>query len=205
MAMPHEPNGEWSAPEPDVNSSPRPPRRAVSWSRPTRWAVGSLAAVGLTAGLAVGGAALAHAGAGVPAPSVAAVSATPSPTATPRDEREHGPGHWFGHMAGALHGQLVVPKSGGGYETVDVQRGEVTSVSDDALTVRSKDGFTKTYVVNADTLVNGGRDGIGSVAKSDEVAVAASGGGAKPTAVRVVDLTALDDAHERWGFWKWRD
>ena len=30
---------------------------------------------------------------------------------------------------GALHGEFVVPKQGGGYQTLVVQRGKVTSVS----------------------------------------------------------------------------
>jgi hypothetical protein len=166
-----------------------------------------MAVAGLTAGIALGGAALADTGtgAGAPVTTVAAPSPSPSTKSDLPDWWKAG-GPWFGHLGGgALHGQLVVPKSGGGYETVDVQRGTVTAVSGDALTVRSEDGFSKSYAVNADTLVNGGRDGIGSVKNSAEVSVVARGGGAKPTALRVIDLTTVKNAHERWGFWNWRD
>ena len=50
-----------------------------------------------------------------------------------------------------LHGTFVVPKEGGGYQTMQMQHGIVTAVSATSISVKSEDGFTATYVVNADT------------------------------------------------------
>jgi hypothetical protein len=48
-----------------------------------------------------------------------------------------------------LHGQVTIQKPGGGYETLDVQRGTVTAVSATSLTVKSTDGYTTTYAVTS--------------------------------------------------------
>ncbi len=198
MTMPQEPDGWSSTPEPGASPSQAPPPRVLPWSRRTRVVVGSLAAAGIAAGLAVGGAAVADASSDRPV--VVPVADSPSATPAPVPPGGKAFGRWFGGPAGALHGQFVVPKESGGYETLDMQRGKVTSVSQDALTLRSDDGYTKSYVIGADTLVNGGRDGIGSVKNSDEVVVVASGGGDKPAAASVTDVTTRQAAHERWGF-----
>jgi len=80
------------------------------------------------------------------------VAASPSPPPSPSGQQPAGRQAWhrFGHpgpgfgpgrfgpvggfgsvggLFGALHGQIVVPKAGGGYQTVDIQRGQVTAVS----------------------------------------------------------------------------
>jgi hypothetical protein len=205
MNAPQTPDGWSSGSEPDVNESSNLPDGVPPRSRRTRWVVGSLSAAALAAGLVVAGATLAGADSGNPlATATAAAEATPSPKPdVPAAPEVKGFGHGIGGsgLMGALHGQFVVPKSGGGYETVDVQRGKVTAVSKDSLTVASDDGYTKTYTVTADTLVNGGRDGIASIKNSDTVAVLA-GDGATPTALHVTDLTTVQGAHERWGFGK---
>ena len=62
-------------------------------------------------------------------------------------------GGWAGHgraglgmgLGMGIHGSFVVPKQGGGYQTVDTQVGTVTGVSSTSITVRSVDGFTQTY------------------------------------------------------------
>lgn len=59
---------------------------------------------------------------------------------------------------GPLHGELTMPGAKGKYETVEVQRGTVTKIADGQLTVRSDDGFTKTYAVPA-TLLHGIKTG----------------------------------------------
>ncbi|MGK5519116.1 hypothetical protein ACSNN9_07120 [Micromonospora sp. URMC 107] len=46
---------------------------------------------------------------------------------------------------GALHGEAVVRTKDGGTRTVAVQRGEVTAVDGDSMTVKSADGFTMTW------------------------------------------------------------
>ncbi|WDZ85888.1 hypothetical protein [Micromonospora cathayae] len=45
----------------------------------------------------------------------------------------------------ALHGEAVVQTKDGGTKTVVVQRGEVTAVDGDSMTVKSTDGFTLTW------------------------------------------------------------
>ena len=64
---------------------------------------------------------------------------TPSPSVSPstpgQQQKPDGPGKGgfgprgeFG-LGGALHGEFVVPKDGGGYQTIATQRGSVTAVS----------------------------------------------------------------------------
>lgn len=96
----------------------------------------------------------------------------------------------FGPL-GAIHGQFVTPKPGGGYRTIDTQRGTVTSVSTSSLTVRSSDGYTKTYQVTGSTIVDARRAGIGSVNNGQTVSVLATVHGSSATARQIVDLTVL--------------
>jgi hypothetical protein len=101
-------------------------------------------------------------------------------------------------LGGAIHGSAVTPKQGGGYQTVDAQRGTVTEVSSTSITVTSVDGFTKTYVVTADTLVNAKRDGIASVKKGDTVAVVAVEAAGAANAVQVIDRTQITSGWQQW-------
>src|ERR1700730_6716369 len=89
-----------------------------------------------------------------------AATPSPSPSASQPGHSPYGPrfpggrafGGGFGLGAfGALHGEFVVPRSGGGYQTDDMQRGSVTAVSTSSITVKSADGFTKTYQVTSST------------------------------------------------------
>lgn len=102
-------------------------------------------------------------------------------------------------MGRAIHGSFVTPKQGGGYQTVDTQRGIVTGVSSTAITVKSVDGFTATYAVDATTMVNAQRDGIASVTVGDEVGVTAIESGSTKQAVQIVDRTQLGDMHDKVG------
>jgi hypothetical protein len=130
--------------------------------------------------------------------NAAAAPAQAAPGASTADDH---PGWWGGPWNGPwaggwgtrnpLHGEVVVAKDGGGTETILFQRGEVTDVRDTAVTVRSDDGVTTTFTVNADTKVNGGRDKIGSVAKTEQVIVTAPKSGDHPTATTLIDLTDL--------------
>lgn len=97
-----------------------------------------------------------------------------------------------------IHGSFVVPKQGGGYQTVDTQVGTVTGVSSTSITLKSADGFTQSYTVDATTMVNAQRDGIASVKTGDEVGVLAVENGGTRTAVRVVDRTQLRDARQKY-------
>lgn len=94
----------------------------------------------------------------------------------------------------ALHGTLVVPK-GTGTQTVDVQRGTVTAASATSLTVTSTDGFTRTYLLDAKTVVDAGRDTASAIRKGDEVGVVASAG----RAMHVRDRTRLKASRKAWG------
>jgi hypothetical protein len=101
-------------------------------------------------------------------------------------------------MRGAVHGEFVVP-DGTGWRTVTVQRGVVMAVSSTSLTVKSKDGYTRTYVLTAKTLVNAGRDGIATVKKGEEVGVAATVKSGRATADDVRDLTQIKAQRKDFG------
>jgi hypothetical protein len=94
-----------------------------------------------------------------------------------------------GLMVGALHGEFVTEKPDGGYQTLAVQRGEVAAVSDTSITVKSEDGYSRTYVIDDETLVNSHREGIGSVDEGETVHVAAVVSDDTATALRVVDVS----------------
>lgn len=134
--------------------------------------------------------------------SLSASTSSPAPQAppagcvrvtTPRRSgtlcRRHRLGR-FG-LGGTLHGTLVLPKQGGGTVTAEIQNGKVTSVSQSSITLKSTDGFTKTYTVTASTIVDAQREGIGSVKVGDQVWVAATVSGGTVTAVRVLDISQL--------------
>ncbi|TDU84400.1 hypothetical protein EV138_6871 [Kribbella voronezhensis] len=162
-----------------------------------RWRVaGTVAAVAVTT--AAGGVAWATTGADpTPSPSTSpSAPAVPDPGKGPGGMGRHGE---FG-MMGALHGEFVVEKQGGGYQTVATQRGEVTAVSKDSITVKSADGYSRTYTLTADTLVNAARDGIDSVKTGNQVSVRAIVADGKATAASVDDGTVRDAAGQKWGF-----
>jgi hypothetical protein len=185
-------------------------------SRPI--AVAGVAIAALAGGAGIGYAAT-HSYASSGAPDSAAVAAAAAPTPSPSTAPGplyRGAGGWrgfaggmpgarfgFGGIAGAggvVHGQLTVPKSGGGYQTEDVQQGTVTAVSSGSITVKSADGFTATYVVSSNTLVDAKAAGIGSVKKGDTVFVAATVSGSTATAVNVLDETAIKAGRAAFGF-----
>jgi hypothetical protein len=98
--------------------------------------------------------------------------------------------HGFkGMLGGGIHGEFVTPKEGGGYQTVASQYGEVTAVSSDSLTVKSEDGFSRTYALGSDTRVNAGREGVDAIKTGDSVSVIATVDGSTATAVMVIDMT----------------
>jgi hypothetical protein len=129
----------------------------------------------------------------------AAGAQTPSPSPSAHGKHFKGFGRGFGHghgFGGGIHGEFVIPKPGGGYQTVLTQIGTVQSVSGSSITVKSEDGFTHTYSVSNDTLVAAGDNGIADVAKGDTVRVLAVGSAAK----QVVDVTKVQSLRQRyWG------
>ncbi|HXZ76511.1 MAG TPA: hypothetical protein VEH31_37355 [Streptosporangiaceae bacterium] len=141
---------------------------------------------------------------GSPASGAAAASpaggtaASPSPSARPASPHQGRPGGFgfaFGGPFGAVHGQFVVPRSGGGYQTIDTQRGAVTAVSATSITVKSADGFVKTYQVVSSTNVDARRNGISTVRTGHQVAVTATDSGSTATAVSILDLNLLPAMH----------
>lgn len=161
--------------------------------------IGAAAAVGL--GLALG--AFGISSAASPSPSPGSGGAQPQ-------YAQPGPGRMGGHgrgmmrpggpgrmgdelgLRGAVRGDIVVPNGKGGYQTVRVQRGTVTGTTADSITVLSADKHSETYVVPSSALVNAARDGLGSIAVGDKVAVRALVVGDTATATHIRDLTKLE-------------
>jgi hypothetical protein len=183
--------------------------------RPLILAGVAVAALGSGAGIAFA----ATSGGATAAASATSVAASPSPSPSgphgparffgPGHRKFNGPGFFggpggglggpvaFGGLLGgpgifgAVHGQIVIPKPGGGYQTVDIQRGTVTAVSSTSITLKSADGFTKTYTVTSSTLVDAQRSGIGSIKVGNEASVVATQNGSVATASSITDLTLL--------------
>ncbi|XVV06260.1 hypothetical protein ACQPW3_13075 [Actinosynnema sp. CA-248983] len=55
----------------------------------------------------------------------------------------------------------------------EFQTGEITAVTDDSMTVKSEDGFSKTYKLDDNTQVSGEKGDTGSLAAGDKVMVVA--------------------------------
>ena len=91
---------------------------------------------------------------------------------TTSQESRQGPGpggHGPNKLGQMVHGESVVEMEDGTYVTQRMQVGDVTSVSETSLTVRSEDGFTETYVVGDETTlvrdqVTGTAASVGDVA-----------------------------------------
>jgi hypothetical protein len=110
-----------------------------------------------------------------------------------------GPG-LAGEGGGALHGQFVIAKPGGGYQTVDIQNGKVTAVSATSITLRSSDGYSHTYAITSSTLVDAQRNGISSVKAGHQVSLTATVSGSTATAMGVLDRTLLQQGRQAFGF-----
>ncbi|WP_157247104.1 hypothetical protein [Nonomuraea typhae] len=124
-----------------------------------------------------------------PAPGETTITATVTPTPTtpaepPRRERLR--------AFGGIRSEVVVPKEGGGYQTVATHTGEVTAAAAGSITVKSEDGFSRTYAVADDTRVNAGPQGVAGIKTGDTVHVTAvldGEDGEKGTAQQITDLT----------------
>jgi hypothetical protein len=170
--------------------------RGTDRGRRLAWRVGVGAAVVGVASLGAIGIAAATSATPEATSSAATTSGHPGPWGGP------GGGHWggpWGGFGGALgdldvddfsHATVVLAKDGGGAETVEVQKGAVTSVDSGSIALTSADGYAKTYTVTKDTKVNGD-DGIASVAKDEQVVVIAKQGGDKPAVTAIVDISDL--------------
>lgn len=96
-----------------------------------------------------GAVALALTGAGA-AIAWSATSSPPTPSAAAPDT---GSAKDKAAHARPLHSESVVKDADGTYRTVLAQRGTVDAVTSTAITVRSEDGFTRTYALTADTRI----------------------------------------------------
>jgi hypothetical protein len=80
------------------------------------------------------------------APSAVSPSPSPSPSPPGRPDKAQG-------KARELHSESVVKKADGSFEKRVTQIGTVESVSDNAITVKSEDGFSQEYAISADTRI----------------------------------------------------
>jgi hypothetical protein len=195
-----------AAPDMLVFPEPRPPRRVRR-----RTLLAGLATVAVLAATATGVALASDTPTPSPSGSATARPSPDRPGAPDGTHRQGAPGKrggfglrggGLGGLAGpmgALHGEFVVPKQGGGYQTLVVQHGTVGSVSTSTVTVKSADGYSATYAVSADTLVNAARDGIGSVKKGDDVSLVAAQKSGNDSVLQIVDLTQFKGLRDRLG------
>ena len=214
---PHD-GGFQAGEDPDllVMGVPEPPGRRRRRAAPLA-GVAALALVG-GAGVAYAATHTAPAKAAVTAAVSSSPTASPSPSASkpavgpagaPVGHRGRFGGFAFGGFpfggfgmgsGGLVHGQFTEPKSGGGYQTVDVQNGTVSAVSASSVTVKSADGFTATYAVTSSTVVDAKAAGIGSVKKGDTIFVTATVSGGAATAANITDVTAVKAGRASFGF-----
>lgn len=92
-------------------------------------------------------------------------------------------------QGGVLHGEFVTPNGDDGYVTHLMQTGTITSIGDSNLGVKSDDGYTRDYVLNSDTVVNGARgwtaESKGGLATGQKVTVMATKSGDDATAMMI--------------------
>jgi predicted secreted protein len=158
------------------------------------WRSSIVAGVAAAAMAGGAGVAVAVGSSGTPAnAATAAVTQVQSPV--PTHPGMGGMGHWMP----VLHGQAVLSKPGGGYQTVAFQRGTVTAVSTGSITVKSTDGFTQTYTINGSTVVGAHRGGISSVKDGNTASVLATVSGKTFTAARIIDWTLVQHSHMMLG------
>jgi hypothetical protein len=92
-------------------------------------------------------------------------------------------------VANALHGDFVVANGSNGYTTERLQTGTVTAISANDVTVKSKDGYTQSYILDTSTSVDRGSDTISKVVKGNTVTVVATLAGQQATATTIEDST----------------
>lgn len=148
----------------------------------------------LTAGIATlaltGGVGVSLASADTPSPTP---SASPSTSAAPKADKkvDKADQKRKSLQARALHGEATV---GGAKKqrVVDFQRGTVDKVSATSITIKSADGFTATYVVDANTKVRKDKEPakIADVRAADRVRIVATKDGSTATAKSIGDRGA---------------
>lgn len=86
---------------------------------------------------------------------------------------------------GGPGGQVFVGGPMGDLDRGEFQTGEVTELTDDSITAKSEDGYTRTYVIDDETEL--GSD----IAKGDEVTIIATTEGSTTTAESVLEMGAM--------------
>lgn len=167
----------------------------------------AVAAVALLAGAGVAGLATSGGSPATTADSASSQSSpapSVSPSAPPGNPAARSPGRRGGFFGGGIgggfsgapvHGTLVVPASGGGYQTEDIQRGKVTAISRSSLTVVSADNYTKTYQVSGSTSVFPGDGSLSTVKVGDQVSLTATVHGSTAAVASIVDLSRLGNGY----------
>ena len=114
-----------------------------------------------------------------------AADSTPTPSSPAPAAQQHKARGLVGRVE---HGQITV-RTKTGDQVLDIQRGQVTSVSATSVTVRSTDGFTATYAVSGTSTVRVQKktSTIADVHTGDQVAVAALHTGNTDTIRRIAD------------------
>lgn len=153
-------------------------------------------AAGLVGGVVLAG--FAQATAQTPTPTPSESGGTTTQQAPKNGPGPGGRGHHGGPGGMGIHGEFVTAAPGGGYQTIATQRGEVTAVSATSVTVKSEDGYSRTYVVDDNTSVNAGNEGIGDVKTGDDVHVLAIVANGKANAVELRDATETGRIRDRW-------
>ncbi|VXC63125.1 conserved exported hypothetical protein [Arthrobacter sp. 9AX] len=138
--------------------------------------------------------ALALTGTGVAVAWAASDSGSPSPSAS---QSQSAPGQDNGRDKNKdkakpdksqrpqhLHSESVVKKADGTFQTILEQHGTVEAVSDSSITVKSEDGYSQAYTVNAETKV---RPSIADIATGDAVRISGVKNGDQATAERIVE------------------
>ncbi|MEU4238711.1 hypothetical protein [Actinoplanes sp. NPDC026619] len=135
--------------------------------------------------------AVAVASAGLTAGIMAAVGGGSAATTGPGGGQGIGQGGPGGNQGvatattNALHGTYVVSDGNGGYTTQLTQTGTVSAISSSSVTVKSDDGYSKTYVISTSTTVGSGR--IADVLKGHTVRIVATSAKQKITATSITD------------------
>lgn len=133
-----------------------------------------------------------------------AQTASPTPSTPPLNRLGPTFGHRFGPFFGpdlgfgALHGEFTVVSPNGGYETLATQTGKVTAVGSSSITLRSDDGFSRTYSVDDSTVVQADRTGISGVKTGDTVHVLAVVTNGQAKAVDLTDITVVGRSRQGW-------
>lgn len=92
---------------------------------------------------------------------------------------EHGPGQ-HGPGGDMLHSEGVIEDAEGNFITVRMQQGEATAVSATSITVSSADGYSATYAIDAETILERhGEDGAPQVGDSVHVRAVVEAGTAQ--------------------------